>query len=769
MKKVLSILLVLIVSFSIYACTEKTPTVTPVTEYTVTYASVGGTAIDASTVEDGALLAEPADPTKSQAVFRYWYQTDEDVPFDFSTPITSNITLTAQWSDVDVTLATSSVVNFDNLTTEYDVADGELELFFPQGGNVPYVKVSDYFNLLTGFIDPETEFTFTETADQLKIFYQYYDEDEDITYDLECIFDINTNLITTNDPGFYWAYIYSTETNYGRNIEYLYDSELNEEIEGTNVVYNLNKYKLDLVYHDEGVLAPYYLVNQLFAGSSYYNVYYNGDMLYGIYGQVGSGDAEYTKIRRSSLNETNPPSDLLQHSYNVLAFNLDYFYGLKDYKDIDSFYEVLAPYRTQLLSPNYQTVSQAIADLLLKTIDEPHTSYNFAGYFAPRTYNPSTNSLANYGPNFNDWYNNGLFAVDDVIAAKWNITSTSGWASDSPLRPKYWSIDDKSAVITFDSFTTSDIEETLTWSDEAYQDIFEVENILPVQENATRYFVYNQSDDKSNISETLMWGLTDQFVASYQQKLVDAGWTLVKETTTATDYHKDGYYTKTIGETVFMATVAYNSLYETAYIGLTTSLPTTYAGAWKIKSDIVGLIESDSAIYLETMIKEVVAAYPNVENIGLDLTFNTGGNVGALYRILGLISDQPFGVSSFNRDTYSYSTTYITTSYEAYTDYNWFLLTSYVTFSAANEMATIFKQNNMGIIIGQTSGGGASSITPILLPDGTFFTMSSNNINCFRMPDGTYVINEGGITPDHEIPQADLYNNTVLAGILNGN
>src|SRR5690606_13927922 len=128
---------------------------------------------------------------------------------------------------------------------------------FPEGSVVPYVKVVDFFDLLAGFIDTEIEITFTEDEDSLEIFYQYYDEDEDHLYDLYNHYDLNTNLISTNEPGFYWAYIYSTETNCGRNIEYLYVYEANEYIEGSNIVFNLNDYNLDLVYHDDGILAPY--------------------------------------------------------------------------------------------------------------------------------------------------------------------------------------------------------------------------------------------------------------------------------------------------------------------------------------------------------------------------------------------------------------------------------------------------------------------------------------------------------------------------------
>ena len=75
----------------------------------------------------------------------------------------------------------------------------------------------------------------------------------------------------------------------------------------------------------------------------------------------------------------------------------------------------------------------------------------------------------------------------------------------------------------------------------------------------------------------------------------------------------------------------------------------------------------------------------------------------------------------------------------------------------ANELATIFRSNDLGPIIGITSGGGACSITPILLPNGTAFTMSSNNIQAYRTGTGTvedpYVFHdtEFGVIPDFEL------------------
>jgi hypothetical protein len=70
------------------------------------------------------------------------------------------------------------------------------------------------------------------------------------------------------------------------------------------------------------------------------------------------------------------------------------------------------------------------------------------------------------------------------------------------------------------------------------------------------------------------------------------------------------------------------------------------------------------------------------------------------------------------------------------------------------------------------SGGGACSVTPVLLPNGSIFTMSSNNVLAIRTGSGSvndpYVYNdtEFGLVPDHVISINDLYNVTVLSPLL---
>ena len=71
----------------------------PIT-YTVTFDENGhGTAPSAQTVESGKTATKPADPTETGWTFGGWYQDATcSVAFDFSTPITANITLYAKWT-----------------------------------------------------------------------------------------------------------------------------------------------------------------------------------------------------------------------------------------------------------------------------------------------------------------------------------------------------------------------------------------------------------------------------------------------------------------------------------------------------------------------------------------------------------------------------------------------------------------------------------------------------------------------------------------------
>jgi uncharacterized repeat protein (TIGR02543 family) len=67
---------------------------------TVTFDSNGGSDVTSATVSAGETLAEPPDPAKAGCTFLGWYTDSElNTPFSFSTPVTSDMTLYAAWSN----------------------------------------------------------------------------------------------------------------------------------------------------------------------------------------------------------------------------------------------------------------------------------------------------------------------------------------------------------------------------------------------------------------------------------------------------------------------------------------------------------------------------------------------------------------------------------------------------------------------------------------------------------------------------------------------
>ncbi|OUN19076.1 InlB B-repeat-containing protein, partial [Pseudoflavonifractor sp. An85] len=97
----------------------------PVT-HTVTFDSAGGSTIPAQTVTDGAAAIDPGTPTRDGYTFTGWLL--DGKPFDFATPITGDITLTAGWEESGEPAPTIHTVTFDDgtgNTVTVNVQEGE--------------------------------------------------------------------------------------------------------------------------------------------------------------------------------------------------------------------------------------------------------------------------------------------------------------------------------------------------------------------------------------------------------------------------------------------------------------------------------------------------------------------------------------------------------------------------------------------------------------------------------------------------------------------
>ncbi len=110
-------------------------------KYTVTFDSVGGTAVSTQTVEEGKSITEPEAPTKADDTFLYWYLEDKTFVFDFDNyVVSSKITLKARWqSDVE-----TYTVTFDSVGGTA-IASQEVEDYKLVAEPQPPTKAGDTF------------------------------------------------------------------------------------------------------------------------------------------------------------------------------------------------------------------------------------------------------------------------------------------------------------------------------------------------------------------------------------------------------------------------------------------------------------------------------------------------------------------------------------------------------------------------------------------------------------------------------------------------
>lgn len=109
----------------------------PVTKYTVTFNSNGGSAVSSQTVNSGSKVTKPSNPTKSGYNFSGWLLNGNI--YNFNTAVNSNITLTAKWTQK------SYIVK----ATKVDAYSPDSKLTVYEEGNIISVKEIKYTDGVT--------------------------------------------------------------------------------------------------------------------------------------------------------------------------------------------------------------------------------------------------------------------------------------------------------------------------------------------------------------------------------------------------------------------------------------------------------------------------------------------------------------------------------------------------------------------------------------------------------------------------------------------
>lgn len=158
--------------------------------------------------------------------------------------------------------------------------------------------------------------------------------------------------------------------------------------------------------------------------------------------------------------------------------------------------------------------------------------------------------------------------------------------------------------------------------------------------------------------------------------------------------------------------------------------------------------------------KEYLDDLPSsIEHVIIDLSMNGGGKIHTIFELLGYMTDQPIVFRNGIAIDGTLRTYTVDVDQKAY-DYEWYILTSPVTFSAANITALIAQENDIAVIIGEPPTGGASPVESVLLPCGFTHTISGNYT--FYSKEGTA---EFGISVDKTMN--DFWDNNELINFIN--
>ncbi len=148
----------------------------------------------------------------------------------------------------------------------------------------------------------------------------------------------------------------------------------------------------------------------------------------------------------------------------------------------------------------------------------------------------------------------------------------------------------------------------------------------------------------------------------------------------------------------------------------------------------------------------------NYDNIAIDLTCNSGGMLAGVINLLTYITDDLIELTNHDYGTGQTYTQYYRAETLKNLNKKFYLMTSEVTFSAANLTASIIKDNNYATIVGEKSLGGACAISLVISPDGTTLSMSSNMALINKNKETI----EGGIVPDFYVSGIDAIESKIL-------
>jgi len=294
---------------------------------------------------------------------------------------------------------------FENLAEEYIVPAGFIDIYYMNNTQLPYVDIQEFINLLSGAI-VSSEISVIGNGDLLEVSYVLAGGEGEDDYTMLMTYDFTNNTMSVNDFGFFDSLSESTQTDFGNGldvIDYVFTDP-------SVVSVDFDDYDFDIVYEGGKYLIPFHFANLYYSGGMF-DAYYNGDKVYGVdtY-QLMDSDAIAPTVIDSSFNGKTMDASIREATYDFLAYAFDYFYGLKDLRGVDTYYDELGDYYTKMVTRTDRNAYSAVFDFVYDT-DDLHTSHITPGYY--ETFYELSLAWEDLGPNTEEYYN-AYYEIDAV-------------------------------------------------------------------------------------------------------------------------------------------------------------------------------------------------------------------------------------------------------------------------------------------------------------------------------------------------------------------
>ena len=575
-----------------------------------------------------------------------------------------------------------------------EIERSEVALYYVNGGDIPYVALSEYMDLLADLLvncaeregiaykvehDGEHIYAVSRTdrnsvmsvntQSNLIWFLDYNsftqkadvtasatmsDLPEPVEVDMGALFD----ALATMAPEEGEQYLIDTMNSRQPAPESLFTaSSASVNRVGDPVSLNLSDYWIDIVEHDGECYIPLQTLNDLFMGSLYMRYVFNG---VGLYAMPFGSDGLLEEVYQAEPQEMS--GDFAQFNYYELMLLLDNFYGLKPEHDIKDFSSLLANTNLgwKLSSTKAEDVDAAITQLCMTYLDDLHSGFNARSWRSdPEAGGSFLDTISKMG------YTNSSHSKSAELFAN------ARRAAFPDGMPMYQEIGD-TAFFTFDVFTGQEAS-YYYHMDEPQADEFKIEFIDPeaLQAQLTELIAEGKDPSELNLGQKEPADSIRLFNYAYKQ--------ITRE----------------------------NSPIKNVVIDLSNN----------------GGGDSNAAAY-------VIAMVLGTANIALKDTFTGAETIMRIGADLEL-----------NEEYNSYDKALVPLGYKVW------CLTCTNSFSCGNLVPAALKMSEQVPIIGQTSGGGSCVVLPCTTASGAMFQISGN-LQLSTVRNGSFYNIDQGIEPD---------------------